>query len=199
MSILDSGLYLYDQKFKLPLAGSIGRRLPSPSRVRPLCSRHFGLLYGRNWPNSDRRGSHKQTPVPPRAIYLTSLGSKLRYVNAQQHQVRGCRPDSLVALELNYVAGRLPVIAYEDIGVADLPTLLWTKQVAATIPVQTEAKRRRIATAIAGRGSLRSKRSNKFDCSRRVTLKHCPVTNVIPFGSAHNVGQLRRARFHLIR
>ena len=32
--------------------------------------------------------------------------------------------DSLVALEPDYVASRLPVIAYEDIGVADLPTLL---------------------------------------------------------------------------
>jgi replication-associated recombination protein RarA len=32
--------------------------------------------------------------------------------------------DSLVVLEPDYVASRLPVIAYEDIGVADLPTLL---------------------------------------------------------------------------
>jgi MgsA AAA+ ATPase C terminal len=59
--------------------------------------------------------------------------------------------DSLVVLEPDYVAGRLPIIAYEDIGVADLTTLLWTKQVAATIPVQAGAERRRIATTIAGR------------------------------------------------
>ena len=56
-----------------------------------------------------------------------------------------------MALEADYVATRLPVIAYEDVGVADLACLLWTKQAAATIPVQSEAERRRIATAIAGR------------------------------------------------
>ena len=57
----------------------------------------------------------------------------------------------LVTLEPEYVASRLPVIAYEDIGVADLPVLLWTKHVAATLPVQAEVERRKIATAIAGR------------------------------------------------
>jgi MgsA AAA+ ATPase C terminal len=59
--------------------------------------------------------------------------------------------DTLVALEPDYVASRLPVIAYEDIGVADLPSLLWTKQVAATISAQTEVERRKVATAVAGR------------------------------------------------
>ncbi|MDP9226596.1 MAG: hypothetical protein M3P18_22700 [Actinomycetota bacterium] len=60
------------------------------------------------------------------------------------------------------MAGRLPIIAFEDVGVADLPTLLWTKQVAATIPVQTEAERRRIATAIAGR--LADSRKSRTAC-----------------------------------
>ena len=59
--------------------------------------------------------------------------------------------DRLVVLEPDYVAGRLPVIAYEDIGVADVPALLWTKLAAAAIPVQSVAERRKIATAIAGR------------------------------------------------
>jgi hypothetical protein len=56
-----------------------------------------------------------------------------------------------VLAEPDYVAARLPIIAYEDVGVADLTCLLWTKQAAATIPVQTQTERRKIATAIAGR------------------------------------------------
>ena len=74
--------------------------------------------------------------------------------------------DSLVLLEPDYVAGRLPIIAYEDIGVADLPALLWTKQVAATIPVQTEAQRRKIATAVAGHlaGSPKSRTACDIVC-----------------------------------
>lgn len=50
-----------------------------------------------------------------------------------------------------YVARRLPVIAYEDIGVAAPDLLLWSKHTAASLPLLPRDDRRRVAALISRR------------------------------------------------
>jgi len=65
-----------------------------------------------------------------------------------------------------YVARRLPVIAYEDVGVAALPLLVWTKHAAAAIPVLPAPTRRDVAASVASRlaRSLKSRTACDIVC-----------------------------------
>ena len=124
----------------------------SNNRNTPRCTSKTGSLFDQ-FQASDLtryRPSPKIAAALPRDRWvLTSLMQKA--IRRGQVDYAVAAADHLMAMEPEYVASRLPVIAYEDIGVADLPTLLWTKQVAATIPAQAEAERRKIAANLAGR------------------------------------------------
>lgn len=114
------------------------RRLASTSSRSTCCTSKTGSLFGQFQESDLTRycPSPKIVAALPRDRWLlTSLLQKAIRRGSVDYAVAAAY--CLVALEPDYVASRLSVIAYEDIGVAAVPTLLWTKQVAATIPVRT--------------------------------------------------------------
>jgi hypothetical protein len=89
------------------------------------------------------------TDLPRDRWLLTSLLQKSIRRGSSHHAAASASILADIAPE--YIAARLPVIAYEDIGVAAPELILAIKQAAASIPVLAPSHQRSVASSIAAR------------------------------------------------